>query len=99
VPLVAIAARAALRDLPRGGGGREEAVLATVLIIGAAASAVQEGVLNRQSLIWNACALLLASPNGLRLLAPRRMRRPAVPEPAAAAATPSRPAIRPAHPR
>ncbi len=99
VPLVAIAARAALRDLPRGGGGREEAVLATVLIIGAAASAVQEGVLNRQSLIWNACALLLASPSGLRLLAPRRVRRPAVPEPAAAAATPSRPAIHPAHPR
>ncbi len=91
VPLVAIAARAALRDLPRGGGGREEAVLAAVLIIGAAASVEQEGVLNRQSLIWNACALLLASPSCLRLLAPRRS--------AVAAATPSRPAIHPAHPR
>jgi hypothetical protein len=97
VPLVAIAARAALRELPRGGGGREEAVLAAVLIMGAAASAVQEGVLNRQSLIWNACALLLASPSCLRLLAPRRLARR--PEPAIAAATPRRPAIRPAHPR
>jgi exo-beta-1,3-glucanase (GH17 family) len=85
VPLVTVAARGVLlRDFPRGGGGREEFWLAAVLILGAVASAVQEGFSNRQSLVWNAAALVLALPIVRRLLA---------------AARPSRPALRPAHPR
>ncbi len=35
---------------------------AGALAIGAVASAVQEGPLNHQSLVWNACAVLLAAP-------------------------------------
>lgn len=66
VPLVVIAARMLLRDLPRGGGGREEAAVGLVLVIGAVASAVQEGPLNQQSLVWNTAALVLAVPPLLR---------------------------------
>ena len=62
VPLVVIAARAARGDLPRGNGGREEALLALTLTLGAIASAVQEGALNGQSLVWNAAVLVLAAP-------------------------------------
>jgi exo-beta-1,3-glucanase (GH17 family) len=67
VPLVVIAARAAQSDLPRGTGRREEALLAVTLTGGAIASAVQEGALNGQSLVWNACVLLLAAPSWLSL--------------------------------
>jgi exo-beta-1,3-glucanase (GH17 family) len=63
VPLVVLAARAVAGGfLPRGRGGREEFLLAAALSVGAAASAVQEGLLNGQSLLWNACAMGLALP-------------------------------------
>lgn len=68
VPLVCVAARGWLRDLPRGGGGQEEWTLACVLVCGAVASAVQEGPANHQSLLWNAGALILAAPLLLRLI-------------------------------
>lgn len=67
VPLVAIAARALLRDLPQTGGGREEAVAGGVLAAAALASMVQEGPLNRQALAWTAGAIVLALPALLRL--------------------------------
>lgn len=67
VPLVAIAARGLLGDLPRSGGGREEAVAGGVLVAAALASLVQEGPLNRQALAWTAAALVLALPAVLRL--------------------------------
>ena len=66
VPLVCVAARAALRDLPRGGGGREEAWVGGVLALAAVASAIREGPVNLQSLAWNAAAVLLAAPLLLR---------------------------------
>ncbi len=66
VPLVCVAARAALRDLPRGGGGREEAWVGGVLALAAVASAIREGPANLQSLAWNAAAILLAAPPLLR---------------------------------
>jgi len=72
VPLVAVAARALLRDLSRGDGGREEVVVGLVLVLGAVASAVREGPLNQQSLVWNAAALVLALPPLLRWLGGRR---------------------------
>ncbi|HTN09967.1 MAG TPA: glycosyl hydrolase family 17 protein [Acetobacteraceae bacterium] len=67
VPLVAVAARGWLRDLPRGGGGREEAWLGGVLVLAALAGAVREGPENLQSLAWTGCALLLAVPVLLRV--------------------------------
>ena len=63
VPLVVLAARALTGGfLMRGQGGREEVLLAAMLSLGAVASLVQEGALNGQSLLWNACALVLAVP-------------------------------------
>ncbi len=62
VPLVVLAARAAQGDLPRGTGRREEVVVGVTLVLGAGASAVQEGVLNGQSLVWNCCAVVLSLP-------------------------------------
>jgi hypothetical protein len=73
VPLVVIAARASRGDLPRHTGAREEVLLAASLVVLALASAVQEGVLNGQSLRWNACVLILAAP--LWLSAPALKRR------------------------
>ena len=67
VPLVAVAARAWLRDLPRGGGGREEAWAGGVLALSALAGAVREGPLNPASLVWTVAALVLATPPLLRL--------------------------------
>jgi exo-beta-1,3-glucanase (GH17 family) len=61
VPLLITLFRLALRDRPSGHGGREEAVLAVLLLAGAIASTIQEGLLNTQSLVWNACVLVLAS--------------------------------------
>jgi hypothetical protein len=72
VPLVAVAARALLRDLPRGGGGREEWVAGGVLAVAAVASAAREGPANLQAMGWTLCALALAAPPLLRCLAPRR---------------------------
>ena len=62
VPLLVVAGRFVGRDLPVGGGGREEFLVATALVVGAVGSAVQEGILNGQSLLWNACALALSAP-------------------------------------
>ncbi len=73
VPLVATLARAALADWPRGGGGWEEALVGLALAGGAVASAVIEGPLNQQALVWNAAALILAAPVLFRLC-PRRAR-------------------------
>lgn len=67
VPLVVAVARALLADIPRGGGW-EEWVAGGALALGAIASAVQEGPLNHQSLIWNVAALLIAAPVLWRVL-------------------------------
>jgi exo-beta-1,3-glucanase (GH17 family) len=67
VPLVCVLARAALRDLPRDGGLREEAAAGGVLALAALASAVMEGAANRQAMVWTVCALILAAPPLLRL--------------------------------
>ncbi|MCK8783392.1 glycoside hydrolase [Roseomonas sp. NAR14] len=66
VPLVAVLLRAALRDLPRGGGGREEWAVGGVLVLAALGSAVREGPHNLQAMLWTACALVLAAPPLLR---------------------------------
>jgi exo-beta-1,3-glucanase (GH17 family) len=75
VPLVAVAARALLRDLQRGGGGREELMAGGVLAVAAIASAVLEHPRNLQAMGWSLCALVLAAPPLLRML--RRQRVPA----------------------
>jgi hypothetical protein len=67
VPVFAVVVRALMRDLPRGGGGREELVAGGVLTLAAIAGAVREGPLNRQSLAWCACALALAAPALIRI--------------------------------
>jgi len=68
VPLVVLVARAAGGGLwAHGPAGREEIIVAATLSVGAVASAVQEGVLNGQSLLWNACALVLAAPLWVRI--------------------------------
>ena len=72
VPLLVTVGRLAAGDLPRAGGGREELFVGFILALAAVGSAVQEGPLNAQSLVWNACALLLAVPPLLRLTGGRR---------------------------
>ncbi|MFT8245626.1 glycoside hydrolase [Roseomonas sp. BN140053] len=67
VPLVAVLARAALRDLPRRGGGWAELWAGGTLFLAAVVSAVLEGAHNWQALGWTACALGLAAPALLRL--------------------------------
>lgn len=67
VPLLVTAGRLTAGDLPIGGGGREEACAGGVLVLAAIGSAILEGPLNSQSLVWNAAALLLATPPLLRL--------------------------------
>ncbi|MDB5315096.1 MAG: hypothetical protein JWO24_940 [Rhodospirillales bacterium] len=62
VPLVVVLARLASRELPRGGGGREEWVLGVVLAGCAIASAIREHPSNLQAMGWSLCALLLAAP-------------------------------------
>jgi exo-beta-1,3-glucanase (GH17 family) len=62
IPVTAIIVRALLRDLPRGGDGREEWFAGGALALAAIAGAVREGPLNLQSLAWCACALVLAAP-------------------------------------
>ncbi len=66
VPLVAVVARALLRDLPLRGGGWAEAWAGGALAFAAVASAVLEGPANVQALGWSACALGLAAPALLR---------------------------------
>ncbi|AWV23770.1 Glucan 1,3-beta-glucosidase [Roseomonas mucosa] len=67
VPLVAVVARALLRDLPLRGGGWAEAWAGGTLALAALASAWREGPENLQALGWTACALGLAAPALLRL--------------------------------
>jgi exo-beta-1,3-glucanase (GH17 family) len=62
VPLVVVLARAMRGEFAGMRAGREELVVAVTLTLGAVASAVQEGALNGQSLLWNACAVVLAVP-------------------------------------
>jgi exo-beta-1,3-glucanase (GH17 family) len=66
VPLLVTVGRLILGDAPLHNGGREEFVVGVALVIGAIGSAIQEGPLNTQSLVWNAAALLLAVPMALR---------------------------------
>ena len=76
VPLAATAIRAALRDLPRTGGGREEAWAGGVLAGGALLSLAREGMENGQAVTWTAAALLLAAPLLWRVVPrARRLRR------------------------
>jgi exo-beta-1,3-glucanase (GH17 family) len=67
VPLVVLALRAALGDFQAVRRTREDILVAATLTLGALASAIEEGPLNGQSLLWNACALALAVPIGLGL--------------------------------
>jgi exo-beta-1,3-glucanase (GH17 family) len=76
VPLVAVAARALLRDLPRAGAGREEWWVGVTLALAALAGAVREGPANLQALGWSLCALALAAPLLLRCLGSRRLGGP-----------------------
>ncbi len=62
IPALAVAARAALRDLAASGGGREELLAGLVLALGAVESVRMEGLLNHQALVWNVAALVLALP-------------------------------------
>lgn len=73
VPLVVTVVRAWTGDLPDWGGGREELFAGVALVGCAIGSAVQEGALNGQSLVWNGCAVILAVP----LLRRFRRRAPA----------------------
>ncbi len=61
VPLLVAAARLASGDASTARGGRLELLSGGMLCAGALASAVQEGWLNGQSLVWNACALILSA--------------------------------------
>jgi exo-beta-1,3-glucanase (GH17 family) len=72
VPLLVTLGRAVAGDLQRGGGGREEFFAGLVLAAAALGSAVQEGPFNTQSLVWNACAVVLALPPLLRVSLARR---------------------------
>jgi exo-beta-1,3-glucanase (GH17 family) len=67
VPILVTIGRLLGGDVPRTGGGGEEFVAGFVLAGAAIGSAVLEGPLNGQSLIWNGCALLLAAPLMLQL--------------------------------
>ncbi len=80
VPLVSVSARFLMGDLPRGGGGREEAAAGAVLALAAIASAARETPLNGQAMAWSACALLLAAPL-LRRCRPARGWNPRVVRP------------------
>ncbi len=72
VPILVTIGRAICGDLPRTGGGREELCAGLVLAGAAIGSAILEGPLNTQSLLWNACALVLAVPPLLRMSQFRR---------------------------
>jgi len=77
VPLVVVCARAFLGDLRRGDGRREEFLLAGVLVAGAAASLIEEGYQNLQSIEWNIAVLVLAAPLVLRCLPGKKAQGPA----------------------
>jgi exo-beta-1,3-glucanase (GH17 family) len=69
VPLVVTAGRIVFGDSARGGGSALDLFAGSVLAAGAVASVIQEGALNGQSLLWNSCALLLAMPCLMRVVA------------------------------
>jgi exo-beta-1,3-glucanase (GH17 family) len=68
VPLITVGVRAWLGDLRRADGRREEFLLAGVLVLGAAASLIEEGYKNVQSIEWNIAVLVIAAPLLLRCL-------------------------------
>jgi len=72
VPLIVVFARALRGDIAPTVPGREEMLVAATLIVGAIASAIQEGALNGQSLRWNAAVLVLAAPLGCGLVAHKK---------------------------
>ena len=72
VPLLVTAGRLIEGDSSRTGGQREELFAGGILALAAVGSAVQEGPLNTQSLVWNVCAVLLAVPPLLQLTGGRR---------------------------
>jgi exo-beta-1,3-glucanase (GH17 family) len=76
-PLVCVAARALLRDLPSRRAGREELAVGGALALGAVASAVMEGAGNLQAMAWTLCALILAAPSLRRLFGRPWVRVPA----------------------
>ena len=78
VPILVTLGRLAMGDLPRHNGGREEFVAGVALLVGAVGSAIQEGPLNTESLVWNAGALVLAVPPLLRLSQAVKRRKQAV---------------------
>jgi exo-beta-1,3-glucanase (GH17 family) len=86
VPLVAVIARALLRDLPRRGGGWAEWLVGGVLVVCAAASAILEGPHNLQALGWTVCAFGLALPPLLRVGPLRREVAPGARSPQGSAA-------------
>jgi exo-beta-1,3-glucanase (GH17 family) len=62
VPLVVLVVRMVRGEFAGLRAGREELAVAATLTAGAIASAVQEGGLNLQSLVWNACVVGVAVP-------------------------------------
>ncbi len=60
VPIVVALGRLGWRDGVRAPAGRLELLVGGALLVGAMASAVQEGPLNGQAIAWNACAVLLS---------------------------------------
>jgi exo-beta-1,3-glucanase (GH17 family) len=68
VPLLVVLGRTVFGDFTRAPGGREEILVAATLVVGAIGSAIQEGPLNGQSLVWNTAALILAVPLLCRIL-------------------------------
>ncbi len=62
VPLLVTLGRLISGDALRNAADGPGLLAAGTLAAGAVASAIQEGPLNHQSLLWNACALLLAAP-------------------------------------
>ena len=68
VPVVVTLLRGVGRDLRRGGGGVAEWVAGGTLLLAAFAGALREGLLNRQSLMWAGCAVILAAPMLVRAL-------------------------------
>ncbi len=67
VPALVTLGRLVSRDVPRTAGGREELAAGLVLAGAAVGSMLLEGLRNSESLLWNACAVLLAVPLLLRV--------------------------------
>ncbi len=74
VPLVITVGRLLLRDA-QNKADRQDILAAATLAIASVASAIQEGPLNTQSIIWNLAALMLAMPTLMHILPVRYKRR------------------------